>query len=1821
MPSLSDLQQFKASFHDLGGQKADLQAKSLPFDDLELPAAKPEAAPQGGEAPAASSGAAGPSADSPPAPKGGEPAPLGAGFSPADDDDDFDFSTLIGTQLGDLPAPAFDDEGPADGSAPGSGQEASPDAQAAAGAGAEADAANAEEFYVPQELLSNLSQELDAAPPDFPEDEFIEDDAAWPGELEIDELDEEATDIAPEEFAFPEEALSDEPLAADEAPGAESGDGLGLDDLGDLDGFSLSDEPLAADEAPGAESGDGLGLGDLDGFDLSDEPLAADEAPGAESGDGLGLGDLSNLDDFSLSDDPLAADEASGADSEGLGLDDLGGLDGFSLSDEPLSADEAPGAESSDGLGLDDLGGLDGFSLSDNPFAADEASGADSDGLGLDDLGDLDGFSLSDEPLAAGEAPGAESGDGLGLGDLGGLDDFSLSDEPLAADEVPGADSDGLGLDDLGDLDGFGLSDDPFAADEASGANSDGLGLDDLGDLDGFGLSDDPFAADGASGADSDGLGLDDLGDLDGFGLSDDPFAADEASGADSDDLGLDDLGDLDGFSLSDDPFAADEASGADSDGLGLDDLGDLDGFGLSDDPFAADGASGADSDGLGLDDLGDLDGFGLSDDPFAADGAFGSGGGLGGFDDLAFSDELPGAESSGFGGFDLSDDPLAGDGLGLGDLDGLGLSDDPFAPDGLDGLEGEGFSPDDLSLSDDPFAPEGLAGLEGEGFSPDDLSLSDDPFAPEGLSGLEGEGLSPDDLSLSDDPFAPDGLDEPDSAGLDIDDFAFPGEPFSADGTEEPDSTGLDIDDFAFPGEPLSADGAEEPDSAGLDIDDFVFPGEPLSADGAEEPGSSSLDIDDFALPGEPFSADGGEEPSSSGLDLDDFALPGEPFSADGAEEPGSAGLDLDDFALPGEPFSADGAEEPGSSGLDIDDFALPGEAFSADGAEEPGSASLDIDEFALPGEAFSADGAEEPGSAGLDIGGFALPGEAFPADGADESGIDGLDGFDLPTDPVFSDGLSGEESGDLGAGGFGDFAEDGPIAADGQAGADGGGFGSLDGFDISADPVFSDGLSGEEGAGGFDLGAGPEGGGEGAESDISGAMDFDLGDVLGRSAAPPPPPEKPAEPAAQGKAAFWAKPKQADAPAAPRSLEDIKISEDEFKALQDTLSGYPLNLRIACQEIIVEQDASPEKMSRLISGLARGAPARETAALAGEILGKTIAIPKGFEKSSGEALAAEQGTLGYIFANTFLPVFKIAALIGLLLASVLYLGWTFVVNPQIAESIYRQGYERIAEGNFRAANDYFDRAFGRHRNRKWFYRYAEAFISARQFALAEQKYERLLRYFPRDRRGVLDFAALQTNHQHNFERADSLIRRNLLDFNPNDIEALLAAGDNSLAWAERDPSRFEDARIAFARVMELQGWTPPVAERMMKYFIRTDNLGEVLRLREWFDAHPRRTMQAPTLAELGGYLLDKQFEETRGVPNEFRGQIQNVPDSLREAMRLDPSLPEPFYHLARFYNALGRPMEERGALAYAVRAFDAASARGDPEPVPRLRRRIDAHRRYADVLIGDGELFPAREQLTRAVGLYEDGIRRRIMGPSPDYGRLFAGLGDLEFFARAGDMGAALNFYHTAARHGWAPPEMRFRMGAAYYRLEDWGSALEHFFVASSDLPLNRRVLFALGNSALKRGDLRAAQGYYGRLLSVLEAQRSRLPILLPNDRPDYLEVAERLMMARNNAGVAYELLAAQTGNLGYRARAMALYAESQRAWDAGSRHPETMIRSGSVPLAYLNLRNALRQENPDFEPQIFIRIDRDALETSIWERVAPRDRHAEGDGRSWM
>lgn len=673
------------------------------------------------------------------------------------------------------------------------------------------------------------------------------------------------------------------------------------------------------------------------------------------------------------------------------------------------------------------------------------------------------------------------------------------------------------------------------------------------------------------------------------------------------------------------------------------------------------------------------------------------------------------------------------------------------------------------------------------------------------------------------------------------------------------------------------------------------------------------------------------------------------------------------------------------------------------------------------------------------------------------------------------------------------------------------------------------------------------------------------------------------------------------ATVPGAELEVEEIVLTDDQIAKLQSTLASYPLSLRIACEELIVEQAVAPEQMSALVKLLVSGADPRETAALAGRILGRTIVVPRGFVKRSAEDLEAEKRTLRYALVHQFLPIFRIFAAAAAAAALLVFVGIRFVYFPLKAESLYKQGYTAIPEGQFSRANERFDQALRYRVVKPWFYRYAEAFRDQRQYLLAEGKYDQLLHRFPRDKKGALDYARMETEYLRNYEKAARILKSEILDWKLEDKDALLALGDNYLAWGEIDPIQYEEARKAYARLIGDYGRKDPYLERMLLYFIRTDQLAEVLPLQAHFMDDPkRRSISSASLAEMGGYLFDKKTAVPQGVPDPNVEGIEDLRAVFAEAIRRDPTVPEAYYHFARYLERYGTPTEQRSAIDQAVVSFTAA-----PESsLRRLRYHIDALRRLAELMVQNKEFLNAEKRLDEGMAIYEDALNRNVLSKTPEFGRLYADFGDIEYFYASDPTGADA-YYQRAEENGWSTPELQYRRGYVAYVGKDWGNAVERFYRASADLPLNRRLLFALGNALYERGDLYASQGYYNRLLDVLEAERSRFPVLVPHDRPEHAELVDRIMRARNNLAVVLAGLADRSGDERYRNRALALFAESELAWDTQTRDPKTMDRSRSTNLAFLNTRGLLYPTS-QFEATIYPEIDKDVQEPSPWEEL---------------
>lgn len=1017
-----------------------------------------------------------------------------------------------------------------------------------------------------------------------------------------------------------------------------------------------------------------------------------------------------------------------------------------------------------------------------------------------------------------------------------------------------------------------------------------------------------------------------------------------------------------------------------------------------------------------------------------------------------------------------------------------------------------------------------------------------------------------PDDFGKTEEPAAPEEPtpEEAEASEFPEEDFGLPSQ--LIDGLAE-EIESLPQEESPAPAE--AETGGNLPDFD-FDLPEGFGPEEGLDLGGIEPPQAAAVGAEAVET-----EAEGGTE------DIFGDAFPGGLEEAEGTPPPAEAegGEAFDLFTEEAPPVS----QKRGAKESRIEDFDLDQEPPPAEGGDEFSIPDFSFDETGGPGQEREEVAFEEPGST------------QPPATGEQDFGSSD---FGLPEEGGPDFGASDFGSSDFGASDFGaaDFGSELP-----EEGATG----PLDSFDtFSLDDTFSE----------ADFGGAEKA--EGKAEDFGVLEDFSLegiDDVFKSSQPTAPQP-------ARGKPA----PQRGPRPPAGE-VEEINLSEEDFSRLQDTLARYPLNLRIACEELIAEHAIPPDQMSALVKMLVRGSPARETASFAGRLIGKSIVIPKGFEKSSGAALEAERNTFTYAFFHNILPVLRIFAFAAVVTASMVYLGFEFVYKPLRAEYLYTQGEKNVLAGDYSRGNARFEEAGKVWRKKKWYYRYAEAFIDMRQYLLAEEKYDQLLRWYPRDKKGALDYANLETYVLFNYEKADSILRHQILDYNAGDVDALLAQGDNNLAWGDYDPSRYEQARVAYTRLLADHGQRDEYLERMLLYFIRTDKLSEVLPLQEHFLASKKAKISAPTLAELGGYLLDKKITVPKGVPDPNIAKIENIKKLLILGVDKDPGYPESSYQLTRYYEHYGQEAEERGSAEMALKGFDdyakqplrKALTRYAVRPNQALRwtkYRIDTYRRLAGLYVRQKAFPKAEATLGEGIDLFEEAVGKRVLPQQGEFGRLYADLGDLEYFV-ARDLGAAAENYRKAIGTGWDRPEVRYRLGYTEYAQEQWEAALVDFFKAAEDLPLNRRLLFALGNTLYRRGDLNAAQGYYSRLLEMLTTERGRFKALIPSERPEHADLADRLMRARNNLGVTLIGLAERNGDSRFRSRALALYAESAQAWDALTRDPKTMVRSDSKNLANLNTQGSLYPTSR-FEPQIFTDIDVDVLEPSPWEELMDKN-----------
>ncbi len=703
------------------------------------------------------------------------------------------------------------------------------------------------------------------------------------------------------------------------------------------------------------------------------------------------------------------------------------------------------------------------------------------------------------------------------------------------------------------------------------------------------------------------------------------------------------------------------------------------------------------------------------------------------------------------------------------------------------------------------------------------------------------------------------------------------------------------------------------------------------------------------------------------------------------------------------------------------------------------------------------------------------------------------------------------------------------------GAAGAAAGGLGDLDDFGLG-DISEQFGLTGEESQ---------------TEEDLNPAL------AVGEAAPPPGVPTPGAPPSVGGPT-------------------DLRISDRDFEHIQRTLSALPRNLRIVIEELIGEQDLGGPQLSELVDLLVRGAPPREIADATSRIIGRTIEIPAAYEKKTGLEFEEERATFAYRFRHNILPILRVFLAGAAIIALLVFLGYRFVYRPIHAYTLYAAGYNQLQNDNFVTANDDFATASREWQMKNWYYRYAEGYVQRKQYSFAAQKYDSLLKVWPADRKGIFDYSDMESKILGNYTKANQLLGV-ILDKNMWDYQGLLRAGDNYLRWGEEDPSKYELARKDYAMLLQHYGTSNQVLFRMLRYFIKTDNLKQVEILKTQFQADPRITVDPVAYAELGGYLIDKN-------------RLSDVHDILFRALKVEPTLPETNYNLARYFNKIGDYSQEAVALQKTLNDLQNAT----PLTRRRLGMLVDTYDRIGENLYQNKRYLDAEQAYNKGINRYETALKQSQLKPSAEFGKLYANLGDLNYYV-SGNFDEALQLYLKAETNGYQTPELRYKEGYVYYRDQDYKSALLKFMNAAGNYSDNRDLLYATANTFFKRNDYSAAEGYYLNLLNSLEAERRSITTFEPNVIPAHHDLLVNLMKVYNNLGVTLYELSRRSSDATKYSQSLVNLTRSMEAFDQLTRNPVTKEKTNAINLAFINTKDIL-YPTPSYQVQIYSDLPQD-------------------------
>ena len=644
--------------------------------------------------------------------------------------------------------------------------------------------------------------------------------------------------------------------------------------------------------------------------------------------------------------------------------------------------------------------------------------------------------------------------------------------------------------------------------------------------------------------------------------------------------------------------------------------------------------------------------------------------------------------------------------------------------------------------------------------------------------------------------------------------------------------------------------------------------------------------------------------------------------------------------------------------------------------------------------------------------------------------------------------------------------------------------------------------------------------------------------------------------------------------------------LSDEQYKVFLNNLGEYPLNVRLAVEDLLVKDEFTEDAEFEIVEKVLNKVPARQLASTLEKMLDTSIPVPRDFEHRTAEEYEAYKKSLSYQLRNKIIPG-------AIALVALLFVGWGLfnfgkncIYKPIRAAGLYKQGYNLLVENEYPQSEMKFNEAIKYRLSKKWFFAYARGYREHKQYQRAEEMYTNILYCFKHDKAAGLEYADMELSDLANYEKAEDIVRREVLDYHINDSDGILLLGDIFLEWGtEKDPEKLEMARQQYATLIQLYEANDLYMSRMMRYFIRSDKLLDVLQIKDTFQKDKQLAPEDWT--ELSGYLLDKYYGPLSPSEEYLRYRIEGLRGLLLRAVATNSKNPISHYNLGRYYVLSNEIAGIEPTLQNAIKTFNNSES---------LKRRdiykyIDSYRLLGEYYIETNDYLQAQDQFAEGISLYTTERDNAGFEGTPEVGKLYEDLANIKYFI-SGDYDEALINYQNSIELGNDSPEMRYKIGYIQYNNKKYIEALGSFMKAGEGNIKEENLMLAMANTLSLRGDDYAAQGYYERLINKLDLEIADSGLVLPQKNLTDNDLVTSYLYAANNYGVSLYRLAKRTGNSSLNAQAIVQFQQSLRAWDSLTRNQDTLLRIGGSNLAEENIKY-ITHKLPEFEPSIYLNI----------------------------